>query len=84
MTLICIALIIQTIDYRATIRPYVMRGSYLLIVFGLLTIGLGFTSLNTIPMLLALVAMLLTPVLYGVLVWIKFLDAQRMQDISNE
>jgi hypothetical protein len=38
----------------------------------------GFSGLNTIPLLMVLILLLLTPVIYGVIVWIRVLGAEEI------
>jgi len=39
----------------------------------------GITLIGTIPLLLTLIALLLVPVAYGILVWIKVFDARELE-----
>jgi hypothetical protein len=39
---------------------------------------LGFFGFNTIPLLIMLVLLLLTPIFYGVMVWIRLIGAEEI------
>jgi hypothetical protein len=39
----------------------------------------GIAPIGTIPLLVALIALLLLPVVYGILIWIKVFDARELE-----
>jgi hypothetical protein len=48
-------------------------------IAGILVLLSGLTPMSTIPLLFILILLLLAPVLYGILVWIKVLDARELE-----
>lgn len=79
MTLIGISLIMLTLNYAEAMRAFFRRDSILIFVFGALALGLGYTHLDTVSLLLALIGLLLIPVLYAIVVWIRVFDIQEVE-----
>ncbi|HXQ38780.1 MAG TPA: low temperature requirement protein A [Anaerolineales bacterium] len=48
-------------------------------IAGILILLAGLTSMSTIPLLIVLILLMLVPVLYGILVWIKVFDARELE-----
>jgi hypothetical protein len=46
---------------------------------GALVVGLGLTTIDPLPLLLALIALLLAPVVPGILIWIKVFGAREIE-----
>jgi low temperature requirement protein LtrA len=78
LALICIALMMRAIQISEQYRPMYRTGGIVTLVSGLLILFLGFTGLSTIPLLIILVLLMLTPVFYGLKVWIQVLGAEEI------
>jgi len=48
-------------------------------ISSILVVLTSLTPIGTIPLLLVLIVLLLAPVFYGILVWIKVLDARELE-----
>ena len=46
---------------------------------GILVLLVGLIPISTIPLLLTLIVLLLAPVFFGILVWIKVFDARELE-----
>ena len=77
--LVSIALIIRFLDFPEAYRPLYRNGSILMLSAGALVVGLGLTTIDLLPLLLALSALLLAPVVYGILIWIKVFGAREIE-----
>jgi len=77
--LISIALILKSLNFPENQRGLYRAGARVMFIAGILVILSGMTSIGTRPLLLALIALLLAPVFYGILVWIKVLDARELE-----
>jgi hypothetical protein len=77
--LVSIALIIRGLDLSEAYRRLYRNGSILMLSAGALVVGLGLTPIDPLPLLLVLSALLLAPVVYGILIWIKVFDAREME-----
>jgi low temperature requirement protein LtrA len=74
-----IALILKSLNLPENQRSIFRTGSRVMFIAGILVVLSGLTSIGTIPLLLVLIAWLLTPVFYGILVWIKVFDARELE-----
>ena len=77
--LISIALIMKSLDFLENQRSLYQTGSRVMFTAGILVILSGMASMGTIPLLLTLIALLLAPVFYGILVWVKVFDARELE-----
>ena len=77
--LVSIAFIVWLLDIPASYRRLYWNGSILMWIAGILVVGLGLTPIDPGLLLLALCALLLAPVFYGVLVWIKVFEAREIE-----
>jgi hypothetical protein len=77
--LISIALILKSLNLPENQRGVFRTGARVTFIAGILVILWGLTPIRTIPLLLTLVALLLAPVFYGILVWIKVFDARELE-----
>ena len=77
--LVSIALIMKGLKLPENQRRLYRSGARLMFIAGLIVVLSGLTPLGTIPLLLVLIALLLTPVVYGVLVWIKVFDSRELE-----
>ena len=48
-------------------------------IAGVLIVLLGVSPIGSIPLLVILIVLLLAPVFYGILVWIKVFDARELE-----
>jgi hypothetical protein len=78
MALISIALLMRSIQIPDEHYQFYRQGGIVTLISGVAILLLGFTNLSTVPLLVVLIVLLLAPVLYGVIVWIKFLGAEEL------
>jgi low temperature requirement protein LtrA len=76
IALISIALLMRTIQIPEQHQRIYRWGCIATIVSGVIILLLGFSGLSTIPLLSVLILLLLTPVIYGVAVWIKVVSSR--------
>ncbi len=79
VALASIALIIKSLSLPENQRSLYQTGSRVMFVAGIIVVLSGITPIGTIPLLFALIALLLAPVAYGILVWIKVFDAKEIE-----
>jgi len=77
--LISTALIIKSLDLPENQRSLFWKSSRGMFIAGVLITLLGVPPIETIPLLLILIVLLLAPVFYGILVWIKVFDARELE-----
>ena len=75
---ISVAVTMRTLRLKEEIVPLYRTGSRLTLACGLVLIALGFARMDAIPLLAAVLALLLLPVLHGIKVWIKVLGAKEI------
>jgi low temperature requirement protein LtrA len=78
LALISIALLIRSIQIPKEYQQLYRRGGTVTLVLGIIILLLGFSGLEIIPLLVLLILLLLTPVIYGVTVWVKLLGAEEI------
>ena len=76
LALFCVVLLMQSISTSAKLSPLYRRGGLVTLGSSLLILLLGFVSLPTIPLLATVVLLMLTPVFYGIKVWIQVFDPE--------
>lgn len=79
MVLTSIAFILKSLDLPEDLRRVYRTGAHVAFIGGMLVIVAGLLPLQTASFLLILITLLLAPVLYGILVWIKIFDAREME-----
>jgi hypothetical protein len=79
VALTSIALILKNLDLPGSQRILYQTGARVTSISSILVVLSGLTQIGTIPLLLVLIVLLLTPVFYGILVWIKVLDARELE-----
>ena len=79
VALVSIALIIKSLNLPENQRILYQTGSRVMFVAGIIVVLSGIAPIGTIPLLVALIALLLLPVVYGILVWIKVFDARELE-----
>jgi low temperature requirement protein LtrA len=77
--LISIALIVKSLNIPENQRSLYQTGARVGFTAGILVLLVGLTPISTIPLLLTLIVLLLAPVFFGILVWIKVLDARELE-----
>jgi low temperature requirement protein LtrA len=78
LVLACVALLMQSIQVPDNQYPLYRRGGLIASGCALIVLLLGIFALPTIPLLIVLVLVMITPVLYGVKVWITVLGAEEV------
>ena len=79
VVLISIALILKSLNLPENQRDLYRTGAGVMFIAGIVVLLSGFAPLDTIPLLMVLIALLMAPVFYGILVWIKVLDARELE-----
>jgi low temperature requirement protein LtrA len=74
-----IALIMRILNLPVSLRGFYRTGSILTLLAGIVVLLLGLTGLGTIHLLLAIIALSLTPIAYGILIWVKVFDAEELE-----
>lgn len=79
VTLASVALILKNLILPESQRILYQTGARVTFIASILVVLSGLTPIGTIPLLLVLLVLLLAPVFYGILVWIKVLDARELE-----
>ena len=79
LALTSVALISKILNLPENQRSVYRLGSRVMFIAGILILLAGLTSLSTIPLLIVLILLMLVPVFYGILVWIKVFDARQLE-----
>jgi low temperature requirement protein LtrA len=74
-----IALILKSLNLPEDQRSFYRTAARVSFIAGILVALSGVTSMNTIPLLLVLIVLLLAPVFFGILAWIKVFDARELE-----
>lgn len=74
----CLALIMGAIQLPEAHQPLYRTGRVIMLISALVILLLGLSGLGTIPFLLVLLVFMLSPVFYGIRVWITVLGAEEM------
>lgn len=83
ITLLGIALLIHTL-HDAETDPHIRRtGLYVTVVVAVAIAALGLSTLQTIPLLIMLIVLLLTPIFFGFLSWLHTVDARENEDLVS-
>jgi low temperature requirement protein LtrA len=77
--LISIALIMKSLNLPENQHSLYQTGSRVMFIAGIIVVLSGMTPLSTMPLLLALIILLLAPIIYGVLIWIKVFEARELE-----
>ena len=77
--LVSIASILKNLKLPESLRRVYRTGAHVTFIVGVLILLVGLTSISTIPLLIVLTLLMLVPVLYGILVWIKVFDARELE-----
>ena len=78
LVLICAALLMRTIQIPEEHQRIYRTGGIVTLVSGLLVLLLGFTNIPAVPLLAILILLLLTPIFYGIKMWIEALGAEEI------
>jgi low temperature requirement protein LtrA len=79
LALVSIALLMKTLQLLEEHRRLYRTAAIVTIVSAAVIVGLGFSGLATIPLLVALNLLMLLPVLWGLKVWIKVFGAEEIK-----
>ena len=74
--LISVALLMRSIQIPAEHSDLYRRGGVITLISGLVILLLGFSGLETIPLLIVLILFLLTPIFYGIMVWVRLIGQE--------
>jgi low temperature requirement protein LtrA len=78
LVLTCVALLMQAIQVPERFYPLYRRGGLITLACALIILLLGIPTLPVIPLLFILVLAMITPVFYGIKVWIQLLGAEEV------
>lgn len=78
LVLLCVAVLMQAIQVPEHYYPLYRRGGLITVVSALIVLLLGIPDLPVILLLTLLVLLMITPVFYGILVWIQVLGAEEI------
>ena len=78
VALVSTAVLMRSIQIPKELYQAYRRGGIVTFISGLVILLLGFSDLKTILLLALLILLLLAPVLYGVVFWIKMLGAEEI------
>ena len=78
LALACIALLMQSIRIPPDLLPPYRRGGLITLGSALLILLLASLNLPAIPLLIILVILMLTPIFYGIKVWITVFNAEEI------
>ena len=78
LALVCIAILMRTIQIAPEYYRAYRTGGIVTFVSGLVILLLGFSGLNAIPLLMVLIILMLAPVFYGLKVWITILGGEEI------
>lgn len=76
---VTIALLIQTVQIDDDVRPILRTGSVVVLVAGIVIGVLGVSTLETMPLLLSAIALMLAPIVFTIWLWIKRIALERTQ-----
>jgi low temperature requirement protein LtrA len=79
MVLISIALVMKSIHLPENQRSLYLTSSRVMFFAAIVVLLVGLTPIGVTPLLVALIVLLLAPVLFGILVWIKVFDARELE-----
>lgn len=79
VTLVSVGLILKILHLPEAQRAVYRTGARVTFVAGILVLFAGFTTSAIVPLLLVLIMLLVVPVSYGILVWIKVFDAGELE-----
>jgi len=71
VTLISNAMLMRSIQIPEAHFQLYQRNGIATFISGVIILLLGFTNLNTIPLMVIVIGLMLTPVLYGIAVWVN-------------
>ena len=79
VALISISLILKNLNLPESQHIIYRIGGRVTFIAGLFILLAGMTPISIIPLLIVLVLLMLAPVFYGILVWIKVFDARELE-----
>ncbi len=78
LALVCIAFLMRTIQVPEELSEAYRRGSFVTFAAGLIILLLGNSQIGIIPLLIFIIVLMLTPVVYGIKVWVGLLDREEI------
>jgi low temperature requirement protein LtrA len=78
LALVCIAILMRTIQIPAEYYRVYRTGGIVTLISGLVILLLGFSGMSAIPLLIVLSLLMLTPIFYGLKVWIQMLGGEEI------
>jgi hypothetical protein len=78
VALISIAVLMRSIQIPEEHFQLYRQGGIATLISGVIILLLGLSSLNTIPLLVMVILLLLAPVFYGIAVWVNLLGAEEI------
>jgi len=78
LALICISALMRSIQIPDEHQSAYRTGGIVTFVSSLLILLMGLTSIPVLPLLIVLILLMLTPVFYGIKMWIQFLGAEEI------
>jgi len=77
--LISIGMILKNLNLPESQKVIYRTGGHVTFIAGVLIFIAGVTPISTIPLLVMIIILMLVPVFYGILVWIKVFDARELE-----
>lgn len=78
LVMLCVAVLMQSIQVPKEQYRLYRRGGLITVASSLIILLLGVLNLPTIPLLIVLVLVMITPVFYGIKVWIQVFGAEEI------
>ena len=78
LALFCIAWLMRVIQIPEELREAYRMGGNITFISSLVILLLGLSGLSTIPLLVLVIGLMLTPVAYGIKVWVNMLDREEI------
>jgi low temperature requirement protein LtrA len=79
VVLVSTGVILKSLNLSESLRRVYRTGAHITFFAGMLVIAAGLLPIGTTSLLLVINALLLAPVFYGILVWIKVFEGQEME-----
>ena len=78
-----VALLMRTIQYPAEFEPIYRTAGLLTLAAAVAALALGFINLPAIPLLIALIALLLAPMFYGIKGWVSIAAEYGLEAVEH-
>ena len=80
VVLVSIMILIRSLQYAPEVQDSVQRGGMVILVSAVVILGLGILSLETIPLLAIIAVLLLTPIVYALIAWVRNLEVEETKE----